>query len=310
MESTSSELKVKLRKPFWALFFGMRVAIATLFLFVSFAAMAQKHPAYTLYNSKGKKVSFKKMVRKLEKADVVFLGESHNNPISHWLQLEIAQKLDETKNIAIGAEMFERDNEEALQAYMSGTIDAQKLDSIARLWKNFTTDYKPLVDYARAHDIRYVSTNIPRRYASQVYREGLESLEKLTAEEKSWIAPLPIAFDAELPGYQNMLGMMEGHAAPTFPMAQAIKDATMAHFILANYTEGELFIHLNGSYHSDNHGTIGGEGIVWYLKKERPDLEHLTVTTVSQKDVSKLEKEYAGRADFIICVPENMTKTY
>ena len=298
------------RLPMETLFFDMRVAIAALLLCISVSAMAQKHPAYTLYNSKGRKVSFKKMTRKLEKADVVFLGESHNNPISHWMQLEVTQKLDETRNLVLGAEMFERDNEEALQQYMNGTIDAKELDSLARLWNNFTTDYKPLVDYSREHDIRFVSTNIPRRYASQVYKEGLESLEKLSAEEKSWIAPLPISFDPELPGYKSLLGMMEGHATENFPMSQAIKDATMAHFILANYQTGELFIHLNGSYHSDNHGTIKGEGIVWYLKQERPDLNVLTVTTVSQKDVSKLEKEYAGRADFIICVPENMTKTY
>ncbi|MEC7265477.1 MAG: ChaN family lipoprotein, partial [Bacteroidota bacterium] len=120
-----------------------------------------------------------------------------------------------------------------------------------------------------------------------------------------WIAPLPIAFDAELPGYQNILKMMGDHGSPTLVMAQAIKDATMAYFILKNYKEGSLFLHYNGAYHSNDY-----EGILWYLKKDRPDLKYGTISTVTQDDVHKLEDENKGIADFIICVDSNMTTTY
>ena len=87
--------------------------------------------------------------------------------------------------------------------------------------------------------------------------------------------------------------------------AQAIKDATMAHFILENYKTGSTFLHYNGAFHSDFH-----EGILWYLQQQKPDLNYVTITTVSQKDISKLDKENKGRADFIICVDEDMTTTY
>lgn len=99
--------------------------------------------------------------------------------------------------------------------------------------------------------------------------------------------------------------MMGGHGGSNLPKAQAIKDATMAHFILQYYQNGSLFIHFNGAYHSDFY-----EGILWYLKKNRPELKYATITTVSQKNIGQLEAEHLGRADYIICVPENMTTTY
>ncbi|HMJ48795.1 MAG TPA: ChaN family lipoprotein, partial [Ferruginibacter sp.] len=89
------------------------------------------------------------------------------------------------------------------------------------------------------------------------------------------------------------------------PKAQAIKDATMAYFILKYFVPGSLFIHYNGSYHSENH-----DGIVWYLQQARPGLKIATVTTVSQKDIKRLLEENKKKADYIICVDEDMTGTY
>ncbi len=285
--------------------------LTLLFIFSTFFVLslfAQKKPAYRLYNSKGKKVSYNKMLKKLNQSDIILFGESHNNPIAHWLQLEVTQSLSESNELIVGAEMFERDNQAALTQYLTNEIDRPALDSLVRLWNNYKTDYEPIVEFAKKNYIPVIATNIPRRYARIVFKEGLEALEKLPSEEKKWIAPLPIAFDIELPGYKNMLTMMGGDAAHSslkFPKAQAIKDATMAFSILEYYTSGKTFLHLNGSYHSDNY-----EGILWYLKREKPNLNYKTISTVSQKDIGSLSKEHKGKADFIICVPDNMTTTY
>ncbi|RUA16198.1 MAG: iron-regulated protein, partial [Flavobacteriia bacterium] len=253
----------------------------------------------------GKKVSYEKMLKSLEKKDMVLFGELHNNPIAHWLQYELTSDLYTKRPLILGAEMVEADNQDELDAYLAGTIDYKALDSTARLWNNHKTDYAPLVDFAKDKKLVFVASNVPRRYASIVYKGGFEALDTLSVEEKSWIAPLPIAFDAELPGYQNILKMMGDHGSPTLVMAQAIKDATMAYFILKNYQEGSLFLHYNGAYHSNDY-----EGILWYLKKDRPDLKYGTISTVTQDDVHKLEDENKGIADFIICVDSNMTTTY
>ncbi|MFN9666097.1 MAG: ChaN family lipoprotein [Bacteroidota bacterium] len=266
---------------------------------------AQDKPAYVLYNAKGKKVRFSKMMQQLEETDILLFGEYHNNPISHWLQLEVTTGLAGKRQLVLGAEMFEQDNQLALTDFIEGRISERQLDSSARLWKNYPTDYAPLVRFAKSNGIAFAATNIPRRFASLVARGGFEALDTLGSTQKSWIAPLPIAYDSTLPGYKNMLAMMGGHGGSNLPKAQAVKDATMAHFILQFYRPGSLFIHYNGAYHSDFH-----EGISWYLQEKQPALRIATITTVSQKDIGQLEKEHLGRADYIICVADNMTTTY
>lgn len=267
--------------------------------------LSQSKPAYVLYNAAGKKVDYGKMIRTLKDKDIVLFGEYHDNPIAHWLQLETVKDLHPQRPLVLGAEMFEADNQEALDRYLRGEIDAKGLDTLARLWKNYRTDYAPLVQFARDSHLVFVATNIPRRYASMVAKRGFGVLDSLDAMEKSWMAPLPMAYDPELPGYKNMVAMMGGHGGPNLPRAQASKDATMAYFILKHFRPGSLFLHFNGAYHSENY-----EGILWYLRQQRPELKYATITMVSQKDVGRLLSEHKGKADFIICVDEDMTKTH
>jgi uncharacterized iron-regulated protein len=274
-------------------------------LFFQGLLFAQQKPAYVLYNAQGKKVSYKKMIKRLAKKDIVLFGEFHNNAISHWLELSVAKDLAEKRNLTFGAEMFEADNQQALNDYLSGKINAKGLDSLARLWSNYKTDYAPIVNFAKEKNAAFVATNIPRRYASMVSKKGFGSLDTLSALEKTWMAPLPMDYDSLLPGYVKMMTMMGGHGSPNMPKAQASKDATMAYFILQNFKPGSLFIHYNGAFHSDNY-----DGINWYLIRKRPDLGYGTITTVSQKNIKELLAENKGKADFIICVDEDMTNTY
>mgnify|MGYP001004127946 CR=1 FL=1 len=140
---------------------------------------------------------------------------------------------------------------------MYDEINQKGLDSLARLWNNYKTDYKPLVDFAKANNLRFTATNIPRRYASMVYRSGFSALDTLRNLEKSWMAPLPMAFDASLPTYQSILKMMGPHGSPKLVMSQATKDATMAHFILKHYTIGSLFLELlNRFAQTPNHSSF------------------------------------------------------
>ena len=95
------------------------------------------------------------------------------------------------------------------------------------------------------------------------------------------------------------------HMGENLPIAQAIKDATMAETILRDRREGSLFVHFNGSYHSDFY-----QGIYWYLQQENPHLQILTITTLTQSDLKKLNKEAYRQADFILVVDEDMTTTF
>ena len=279
--------------------------LTLLLVFITVTLFAQSKPAYVLYNAEGKKVSYKKMIRQLAQKDIVLFGEFHNNPISHWLELSVAKDIAEKKELVFGAEMFEADNQQQLNDYLAGKLSAKGLDSSARLWKNYKTDYAPLVDLAKEKKAAFIATNIPRSYASLVSKKGFEALDTISANAKKWMAPLPMDYDSTLPGYVNMVKNMGGHGGPNLPKAQASKDATMAYFILQNLQPGKIFIHFNGAYHSENY-----DGINWYLKRKRPDIAIGTITTVSQKDLKKLLEENKGKADFIICVDEDMTSTY
>jgi uncharacterized iron-regulated protein len=273
--------------------------------FETIILVAQSKPAYVLYNAKGKKVAYKKMIKQLAEKDVVLFGEFHNNPISHWLELTVAKDLAEKKAIIFGAEMFEADNQQALNDYLAGKTTAKGLDSAARLWSNYKTDYAPLVNFAKEKNAPFIATNIPRKYAALVSKKGFEALDTIPAVAKTWMAPLPMDYDSTLPGYVNMMKMMSGHGSSNMPKAQATKDATMAHFILQNLRPDTLFLHFNGAYHSENY-----DGINWYLKRKRPELKIGTITTISQKSLKTLLAENKGKADFIICVDEDMTSTY
>jgi uncharacterized iron-regulated protein len=274
------------------------------FLFV-FSAIAQDKKAYQFFDSKGKKVTYEKVLKASEKTDVVLFGEYHDNSLVHWLQLEFTKDLSQRKNLVLGAEMLEADNQEVVNQYLNGKINQKGLDTLARLWINYKTDYKPLVDFAKSKQIDFIATNIPRRYASLVFRKDLVALDSLSLQEKAWMAPLPIAFDINLPGYKNMLGMQGGHAGEKMPKAQAVKDATMAYFINKNRKEKSVFIHYNGTYHSDNY-----EGISWYLKKLDKTIKIITIAMVEQKDLDKLESENYNKANFILVIDEDVTRSY
>jgi|694.fasta_scaffold60917_3 uncharacterized iron-regulated protein len=274
------------------------------FLFAT-TSFGQDKQAYEIFDAKGTKTSYEKIIKTALKNKIVLFGEYHNNPIVHWLQYEFTKDLFAKKGLVLGAEMFETDNQNQLNDYLSGKINQKVLDSTARLWKNYKTDYKPLVDFAKDKKVSFIATNIPRKYASMVYKKGLEELQTISFEEKKLMAPLPIEFNGELPGYKDMLKMEGNHAGDKMPKAQAIKDATMAWFILKNLKENYIFIHYNGTYHSDNF-----EGISWYIKEHNPEVSIMTIATVEQKDVKDLEKENLGKADFIIVVDEDMTKTH
>jgi uncharacterized iron-regulated protein len=289
----------------------MRLYCLLISLLLYTSAVFAQPKAYNIFNQKGKEVAYAKMLKDLQEADIVFFGELHNNPICHWLELELTRDLytQEDQNLILGAEMLESDNQLLVNEYFLGFISEKNFEKEARLWPNYQTDYKPLVTFAKENNLSFVATNVPRRYASAVYQSGLQSLENLPEYSKVFIAPLPIQEDYDVSSYKDMLDMGAAHSGGTdpkhFPQAQMIKDATMAHFIYGNWNEGELFLHFNGSFHSDKK-----EGIVWYLRQLNPNLNIMVISSVEQDQVDKLNQEHRDKADYIIAIPERMTKTY
>jgi uncharacterized iron-regulated protein len=194
-----------------------------------FLSFTSDKPAFLLFNQDGKTIKYSKMLKEIQEADMIFFGELHNDPIAHWLQLELTQDLFSTlgESLILGAEMFEADNQVILDEYLAGMYRTDKFEAEMRLWGNYQTDYKPLVEFARKNQIPFIATNIPRRYASMVHYKGFESLEQLSEEALSFMAPLPMRYDPELPSYKAMLNMFSS-PGPKTPQHTAPKHSTLS----------------------------------------------------------------------------------
>lgn len=289
------------------------LSILMLMMLAASSLVAQKDkPAYQLFTKDGKSIKYGIMLDELQNADVILFGEQHNDPIAHWLQLEVAKDLHAVhqQKLALAAEMFESDVQLVLNEYLAGQVPENNFEQESRPWTNYKTDYKPLVRLAKDKGMPFIATNVPRRYAAMVSGGSLTALDNVSADAKKYIAPLPMKVDMELPGYKNMLAMFGGSThgntkSQNIVQAQALKDATMAHFILQQVNQNQKVLHFNGAYHSDNF-----EGINWYLKQSKPNLKTLTITTVLQEDLEKLSDDNKNKADFILVVPASMTRTY
>ena len=287
-----------------------RFTVTMVAVFLMHGAMAQTPQAFELYKSNGKEAKYEKMIKEMAEADVVLFGELHNNSMCHWMQLQVTKSLYAVDSqLIMGAEMFESDNQLIMDEYFNDRIKQSNFEKEMRMWDNYSTDYKPLVEFAKANGLRFVATNVPRRYAALVNKEGLEGLETLSEEARKYLPALPIPFDTLAPNYQEMMNMsMGGHGMGgnmlNMVKAQAIKDAAMAHFILQNLEQGKTMIHFQGDFHSKSYGAI-----YWYLNQYRPGLKIVTLSTQEAGDL-EFKEAYEKVADYILVIPEDMTKTY
>ena len=252
------------------------------------------------------------MIKDLAKSDMVFFGEYHTNPISHWMQIEMAKSFYEIKGekLVFGAEMFENGNLLVMNEYLAGFYEEKKMmPEMTQMWGNYKTDYKPLVEFAKEKNLRFIATNIPRRYASMINKGGMDALKKLSPEARAMIGPdLEKYFDPTVKAYAEMASKMGDHVPPNMlniQTAQAAKDATMAYFSLKNFIKDDLLFHMDGSYHSNY-----DQGIIWWINKIQPGLDIKSITTVMQSEWDEMtKKEKKTIAEYIIVVADNMTQT-
>lgn len=287
----------------------MKSLLLLVFISVLFVGCdSAEFSAFKVYEKGGGKINLIELREKLDKTDIILFGELHNNAMAHWLQLQVTKELHKEigDKLILGAEMFESDVQLLIDEYFQGLYPTKNFEDEAKLWKNYSTDYKPLLEFAKKNKLKFVATNVPRRYAALVSRHNFEKLNDLTPEAKRYIAPLPIKFDPELPAYKEMLGMgSHSKEVRYFAEAQALKDATMAHFIVNNFKTGNKFLHFNGAYHSDNY-----QGIYWYLKHYQPNLNILTITVIETPNLDSLAEKDKNKADYIILIKDDFTKTY
>jgi uncharacterized iron-regulated protein len=157
---------------------------------------------YRAYDAQGRAVKLEEIVAALDGADVLFVGETHNDPFAHLLEAELLRRAAErfargasgaARPVALSLEMFERDVQLILDEYLAGLIAERHFLLSSRPWPNYQTDYRPLVEYAKGRGLPVIAANAPARYVSRVTANGPKSLEALSETARAWLPPLPFA---------------------------------------------------------------------------------------------------------------------
>lgn len=268
---------------------------------------------FKIYDGTGAAADLDQIVEAVGRADVVFLGEQHDDKIGHELQLKIfrraIEKYHRNRNIVLSLEMFERDVQTVLDEYLADLISEQHFLRASRPWNNYQGDYRPLVELAKENNLRVAAANAPRRYVNMTARQGREALAKLSPEAKLWLAPLP--YEKASQAYADKFNRLMGgtHDGPSKILdSQSLWDATMAHSIAESLkkTDNALVINLNGSFHSENR-----LGTVEHLFHYRPKTRVLVVTMRYEEDFANFDKaKHTGLGDFVILTDAKAPRSY
>lgn len=261
---------------------------------------------YRVYDAQGNPASLEKIIDAGGKMDVIFLGEQHDDAVGHFLEAEIFKQIFEKygkqRKVALSMEMFERDEQIVLDEYLKNLITEKKFLDDSRPWGNYKTDYRPLVEFAKANNLDVIAANAPRRYVNMVSRNGRDSLNALSPTAKSWLAPLPYAEPSETYA-KKFTALMGGSNEANMGIknilaSQSLWDATMADS-MANYlkrNKNALIVQLNGSFHSENR-----LGTVEHLLRDQPKAKVLVVTMRYEDDFQSFDKDkMKNLGDFVI----------
>jgi uncharacterized iron-regulated protein len=271
---------------------------------------------YRVYDRDGHASSLSSIMDAAASADVLLVGEEHDDFVGHRVELELLTRaLDRyvpldaspTRSVVLSLEMFEQDVQYVVDEYLQGLITEEHFVESARAWNDYSVYYRPLVEAAKARAVPVVAANAPRRYVNRVSNEGPESLWALSAQARSYLPPLPYPGPSAAYRAQFDSAMSEGmdsaqahaHAVSDNAIyAQALWDASMGYAIAGALMQntGALVIHVVGSFH-----VARGTGIPERIADYRPGTRVRSVVMSTTDDIDAWgDSEDRGLADFVI----------
>ena len=278
------------------------------------SSLAPSYTPHRVFDTRKKQfIDFETLASRLAAADLVFVGEQHNDPATHRMELAILEGIARRRDsVVLALEMWERDVQPLLDRYLAGSATEEELLRDGRPWKNYLTDYRPLVELARARSWPVIASNVPRPLASLVSRGGLAVLDTLSPEVRLRVAAnIACPEDEYFEKFREVMGDMSSHQPGTggadssaarllrIYHAQCIKDETMGESVARAWAPGRLVVHYNGAFHSDFR-----LGTVDRARQRAEDARALVVTALPVADLDRLEpsKEERKRADYLIYV--------
>ena len=234
----------------------MKYIIVILIIIMNLAILSAEE--YRIVDSRtGKTLSLQQMANELKKYDLIFFGEYHDNTTLHKLERELLPLLDTKRELILSLEMFERDVQSDLDAYIEGWLTEDEFLAKSRPWSNYKDDYRPLIEYAKQKKLTVIAANIPRSIAGKMARTGPDFTDTLPEEDKKWL-PNKISYPddsykkAFLETLENMHSPMMNNNPDWLYQAQCLKDETMAESIVnaLKMKPKARVLHFNGDFHS------------------------------------------------------------
>jgi uncharacterized iron-regulated protein len=257
------------------------------------------------------------MLADVARADVLFIGEQHGHVPTHRFEAALLDGVGQRRGqIVLALEMFERDVQESLDAFLAGDMSEPVFMRDARAWPRYATDYKPLVDVAAARNWPVVAANVPRSIAAEVARLGLDALKRRPDAERALFArEVKCTSDS---GPLRRLGPgSAGRATSAVPsdaaqvieryyLAQCLKDETIAESIARAYASGArggkrpLIVSVNGAFHTD----FGG-GLLTSTRRRLPDKRVVVVSLIPVEalEAVAVDARERDRADYVVFLP-------
>ena len=154
-------------------------------LLAACATTAPVNDAGTLYHyqlkaTQGNDLTLEQALARVADADIVLVGELHTHPAVHLLQARMLAGLAaDGRPLVLSMEQFSRADQPVLDAYLAGRIGEAALIRDGNAWPNYQSDYRPLVEFAKAHHLPVIAANAPKPLVSCVGQEGPAWLEQL-----------------------------------------------------------------------------------------------------------------------------------
>lgn len=254
-------------------------------------------------------LSWQQALDRLATAEVVFVGETHLDQLTHDAELELLRGLAARRGgaVTLSMEMFERDVQPALDDYLAEKIDEATFLATSRPWGNYPTDYRPLIEFARRESIPVVAANLPAALRQKLARGGQPAFDAMTPAER---ACAPARLIENPPAYwERVANVTRGHAALSMGGGgagerlfdgQNLWDNTMADSIARARAQRpeRLIVHVCGGFHMERR-----QGTVWQLEQRVAGLRIETVTIETTSDVAGASPDDPEpRADLLVAV--------
>lgn len=288
----------------------MKILTLLILLFCPFIGLTQEH--YKIYStSQQKVVTVDDVLNDMDKADVLFFGEEHDDTTCHVLEALLLQKIAEkySSKAALSMEMFETDCQNVLDEYLAGLIREKNFIIDARAWHNYK-DYRPMIEYAKTNHIPVIAANAPSRYVNMVSRMGMASLNELDNIGKFYLPPLPIdtATGAYYSKFEQIMGGHSSAGGMQMYQAQNTWDATMgwsiARFLKKH--DGYKILQINGGFHSEDK-----LGAAAQLKRYDHKAGIINIACFSDDTFDSPNwTKYSKDNDYIILTDPKLPKTY